>query len=132
MGALIQPGRNSTPEQRLAAAIIAQAFNDRSGSEAKHSVTQDANEARSAMFFLTTTHGDMAKWRNELCSYLDLDGDVLAERVRSLLEGTLPWPDARGRVTSEEELRRWKRGAANNDKKATRARALWQDLKKRL
>lgn len=127
---ILHAGRNSAPEQKLAAAIIAQAFNDMSGSQSKveSAASQAENDARSAILFLTARYGDNARWRNELCGYLDLDGDVLAERVRKILDGDIPWPDARTREANES----FDRGTKLADRKAERARTLWQDLKKRL
>jgi hypothetical protein len=40
-----------------------------------------------AMRYLTDRHGQSAYWRNKWCSYLDLDGDALAARVRMILDG---------------------------------------------
>ncbi|MGR3792759.1 hypothetical protein [Vannielia sp. SX4] len=91
---ILTPGRKSTPEQRFVAAIIAQAFSDMSGAatDKVSQSTSNSNNAQRAMIFLTERHGAFAKWRNELCDYLGFDGDVLAERVRSILDSDLPWP----------------------------------------
>lgn len=117
---ILQPGRKLSPEQSLAAAILTQAFSDMSpgNSNIDHQATRERNDARTAMVFLTTTYGEMAKWRNELCDYLHLDGNVLAERVRMILNGDLPWPDVR------ETKKR------TNDNYADAARSVWRDLKK--
>ena len=71
--------RAATPEQRLAAAILSQAFTD--------IFLPDCDDANASLHFLTTGYGPSARWRNQLCSYLDLDGDQLAARVRSILDG---------------------------------------------
>ncbi|MGQ0565471.1 MAG: hypothetical protein ACT4OK_10415 [Gemmobacter sp.] len=86
--------RPTTPEQKLAAAILAQAFKDMFGGAANDSVTRDTVDtiAITAMRYLTARHGQSAQWRNKWASYLDLDGDVLAVRVRMILEGQLDLP----------------------------------------
>lgn len=71
--------RAATPEQRLVAAIISQAFTD--------IFLPDCDDANASLHFLTAGYGPSARWRNQLCSYLDLDGDQLAARVRSILDG---------------------------------------------
>ena len=80
MSLLPSYGAVATPEQRLAAAIIAQAFTDMF-------LPDSADGASKAAHFLTTSYGPSAQWRNRLASYLDIDGDQLAARVRLILDG---------------------------------------------
>ena len=79
--------RPATPEQALAAAVLAQAYYDMfatgSGQGCVDAPTDDA------MRFLTATHGTAAKWRNKWCDFLGLDGDLLAVRVRAMLDGEI-------------------------------------------
>lgn len=123
MGALIlHAGRKITPEQQLVVAILAQAFNDMLGnaSGSDHIAQMTENRARQAMIFLTERHGNHARWRNDLCGFLDLDGDALSEQVRKILDSDLPWPEANGA------------GKVYSHEKIARAREQWRHLKKRL
>lgn len=81
--------RPTTPEQHLAAAILAQAFSDMFGSVANQSETRNTvdTNAVTAMRYLTDRHGQSAHWRNKWCDFLDLDGDLLATRIRMILDG---------------------------------------------
>lgn len=81
----------TTPEQHLAAAILAQAFSDMFATDNRNRQAVDT-VAVSAMRYLTDRHGLSAHWRNKWASYLDLDGDLLAVRVRMILEGQLDLP----------------------------------------
>lgn len=81
--------RASTPEQSLAAAILAQAFTDMFHLGTREDVD---TEAVQAMRYLTDRYGQVAHWRNKWCSYLDLDGDLLATRVRMILDGKVDPP----------------------------------------
>jgi hypothetical protein len=83
--------RPTTPEQRLAAAILAQAFTDMFATDNREKQAVDT-VAVSAMRYLTARHGHSAQWRNQWCDCLDLDGDMLATRVRMILEGQLDLP----------------------------------------
>lgn len=82
-----------TPERRLAAAIVAQAFSDMSATDTRDGESSDTI-ATQAIRFLTDRAGNAAQWRNRWCSYLDLDGDVLAARVRRILDGEIDATDA--------------------------------------
>lgn len=86
--------RPTTPEQHLAAAILAQAFTDMFGGAANQCETRDTVDtiAITAMRYLTDRHGQSAHWRNRWCDFLDLDGDVLATRVRMILDGQVDLP----------------------------------------
>lgn len=86
--------RPSTPEQKLAAAILAQAFKDMFGGAANQYVTCDTVDtiAITAMRYLTDRHGQSAHSRNQWCDFLDQDGDVLATRVRMILDGKIDPP----------------------------------------
>ena len=82
------------PEQHLAAAILAQAFTDMFGGAANQCETRDTVDtiAITAMRYLTDRHGQSAQWRNRWCDFVDLDGDVLATRVRMILDGKIDPP----------------------------------------
>lgn len=82
-----------TPERRLAAAIVAQAFSDMSATDTRDGESSDTI-ATQAIRFMTDRAGHAAQWRNRWCSYLDLDGDVLAARVRQILDGEIDATDA--------------------------------------
>lgn len=82
-----------TPERRLAAAIVAQAFSDMSATDTRDGESSDTI-ATQAIRFMTDRAGNAAQWRNRWCSYLDLDGDVLAARVRGILDGEIDATDA--------------------------------------
>lgn len=86
--------RPATPEQHLAAAILAQAFSDMLGGASNQCETRDTVDtiAITAMRYMTDRHSTLARWRNTWASYLDLDGDVLAARVRMILDGQLDLP----------------------------------------
>jgi len=86
--------RASTPEQHLAAAILAQAFTDMFGGAANQCETRDTVDtiAITAMRYLTDRHGQSAHWRNKWCDFLDQDGKVLATRVRMILDGKIDPP----------------------------------------
>jgi len=120
-----EPEAKTTPEQRYIVGIIAQAFEDMSTSATKdrHQSRHADNDARSAMLFLTERYGAHANWRNDLCSLIDVDGDLLTQRVRMILDYDLTWPQQRRSpgVT-----------ISGGAKEAERARAIWQHLKKRL
>ena len=85
-----------TPEQRLAAAILIAAFRDMSASSRSISESDlgkpTEGEVDAAISFLTESYGAKARWRNTLCSFLDIDGDQLAARVRMMLDGELDIP----------------------------------------
>lgn len=102
--------RPTTPEQHLAAAILAQAFGDMFGGAATSSetVTTVDRNAIAAMRFMTDRHGHSAQWRNRWCDFLDLDGDILATRVRMILDGQLD-PDDRFASRLANARDRWAR-----------------------
>lgn len=110
--------RPTTPEQKLAAAILAQAFKDMFGGAANESVNHDTVDtiAISAMRYLTARHGQLAQWRNKWASYLDLDGDVLAVRVRMILEGQLDLPGETRLAIARDRWARISQGPAPSDK----------------
>lgn len=108
----------ATPERRLAAAIVAQAFSDMSATDTRDGEASDTI-AIQAIRFLTDRAGHAAQWRNRWCSYLDLDGDALAARVRKILDGEIDAPDEmRGRA----HIGAFDQGIA-------RARARWERLR---
>ena len=99
--------RASTPEQALAAAILTQAFTDMFpvGNRDDGRVDTDAVHA---MRYLTDRYGHSAYWRNKWCSYLDLDGDLLATRVRMILDGVVDPPaDMRFTQRLDHARARW-------------------------
>ncbi|HCP82003.1 MAG TPA: hypothetical protein DIT67_10580 [Octadecabacter sp.] len=69
----------STPERAFVAAIISQAYADMLGPNDDH--------AFPAISFLTTTFGEHARWRAHLCALIDLDGQLVAQRIVNGLEG---------------------------------------------
>lgn len=83
--------RPTTPEQALAAAILAQAYSDMFATDNRDKQAVDTI-AVSAMRYLTDRHGLSAQWRNRWCDALDLDGDMLATRVRMILDGQVDLP----------------------------------------
>lgn len=100
----------STPEQRLAAAILAQTFSDMFLTDSREIESVDT-VAVQAMRYMTDRHGQSAYWRNKWCSYFDLDGDTLATRVRMILDGQADPPgyDARFAQRLERARDRWAR-----------------------
>lgn len=97
----------ATPERRLAAAVVAQAFQDMGATCTVATDTADTI-AIQAIKFLTDRSGHAAQWRNRWCSYLDMDGDQLAARVRGILDGEINPPDMRG-ITLARARERWVR-----------------------
>lgn len=108
----------ASPERRLAAAIVAQAFSDMSATDTRDGEASDT-AAVSAIRFLTDRAGHAAQWRNRWCSYLDLDGDVLAARVRGILDGEIDATDAMRGLAR----------VALFDQGIARARARWARLR---
>lgn len=110
--------RPTTPEQKLAAAILAQAFKDMFGGAANDSVTRDTVDtiAITAMRYLTARHGLLAQWRNQWCDFLDLDGDVLATRVRLILDGKVDLPGESRLAAARDRWARISQGPAPSDK----------------
>jgi hypothetical protein len=94
----------------LAAAILAQAFSDMFLTDSSEIESVDT-VAVHAMRYLTDRHGQSAYWRNKWCSYLDLDGDTLATRVRMILDGLADPPgyDARFSQRLDRARDRWAR-----------------------
>lgn len=95
----------ASPERRLAAAIVAQAFSDMGATDTRDGEPSD-HIATQAIRFLTDRAGHAAQWRNRWCNYLDLDGDQVASQVRRMLDGEIDPPnDLRGtaRVGSFEK-----------------------------
>lgn len=116
-----------TPEQRLIAAIIMTAYRDMlpDPSERKWRDTEgDAVhlDTDRAIAFLTDRTGPSARLRNHYAALLDIDGDLLAERVRRMLDGELPFP-----LPSTPEGR--KTAATRHDDRVAAARARWLHLK---
>ncbi len=95
---MILGDRPQTPEAALVTAIIMQAYRDlfmtvRTGATASFTARADQDQA---MSFLTDRTGTLARHRNHLCSLIGWDGDVLAERIRAMMEGDdFPMPTDR-------------------------------------
>lgn len=100
--------RPATPEQALAAAVISQAYVDMFSTISGQGWVDAA--ADEAMNFLTTRHGTAAKWRNRWCDFLGMDGDLLAARVRAMLDGEIdPAGDPHLTKRIEHARARWAR-----------------------
>lgn len=109
-----------TPEQRLVAAILQQAYRDMFAVGRPPGETNDGRADSAsidgAIRFLTDTHGHKARWRNHYCSLIDLDGNELATRIRLMLDGAIDVP------FDEDAAKRHEAGVA-------RARERWRHLK---
>lgn len=80
--------RPKTPEAAFVMAILMQAYRDLFASvrsDASASFTTQADQDQ-AMSFLTDRAGTLARHRNHLCSLIGWDGDVLAERIRAMMD----------------------------------------------
>lgn len=109
---------DSTPEVKLAAAILAQAFSDMTTTDTRDGESADT-AACAAIRFLTDRAGTSAQWRNLWCAAVNLDGDRIAARVRKLLDGEIePNAEMRGRA----HISAFDRGIA-------RARERWARIK---
>lgn len=92
---MILGDRPQTPEAALVTAIIMQAYRDlfmivRADETSSFTGRADQDQA---MSFLTDQVGTLARHRNHLCSLIGWDGDVLAERIRSMMNGDVfPMP----------------------------------------
>lgn len=107
---------DSTPEVKLAAAILAQAFSDMTTTDARDTADTDAC---AAIRFLTDRAGSSAQWRNLWCAAVNIDGDRIAARVRKLLDGEIePTAEMRGRAH-----------ISAFDKGIARARERWARMK---
>ena len=102
-----------TPEQRLVVNILTHAYLDL--------LADDETEARSSMHFWTSRAGSFARWRNHLCSLIDIDGDLAAQIVRSQLDGKrdIPTPGESSKAAARTRHARL----------VERARQRWQHLK---
>lgn len=99
----------TTPEQRLAAAILAQAYSDMFLLDGGVDAGGDTIAVQ-AMRYLTDRHGSSAHWRNKWCAYLDHDGDLLATQVRKILDGEIDPPaDSRFTKHLDRARDRWAR-----------------------
>jgi hypothetical protein len=93
------PDLPRTPEAALVTAILMQAYRDlfvtvRTESNASFTTQSDQDQA---ITFLTDQTGAMARHRNALCALIGWDGDVLAARIRAMMDGddfAPPTPDA--------------------------------------
>ncbi len=115
-----------TPEQRLVAAILQQAYRDMFTAGRAPANGDDGRPDNAsidgAIRFLTDTHGHKAWWRNYYCSLLDLDGDVLAARVRMMLDGAMDVPIDESPTKRDSGIKRHEAGVV-------RARERWRHLK---
>ncbi|GAA6192895.1 hypothetical protein [Phaeobacter sp. NW0010-22] len=108
-----------TPEATFVTAIIMQAYRDlfiTIKSDGSSSFTTQADQD-AAMSFLTDSSGTLARHRNDLCSLIGWDGNVLAARIRDMMDGAEfppPVPDpspatiARHADAVERIRARWK------------------------
>ena len=119
---MLPTDQKQTPEAALVTAILMQAYRDlfvsvRTESNASFTTQSDQDQA---ITFLTDHAGAMARHRNALCALIGWDGNVLAARVRAMMDGNTfppPTPDAT---------------PATLERHATavvRLRQRWQDLK---
>ncbi|MEL6467884.1 MAG: hypothetical protein AAFQ58_23215 [Pseudomonadota bacterium] len=116
------PDLPRTPEAALVTAILSQAYRDlfvtvRTESNASFTTQSDQDQA---ITFLTDRAGAYAQHRNVLCALIGWDGDVLAARIRAMMDGddfAPPTPDATPATVE--------RHAAAVE----RLRERWQDLK---
>lgn len=119
---MINAGNPQTPEEAFVTSIIMQAYRDlfvsiRNESNASFTTQSDQDQA---ITFLTDRSGSLARHRNDLCSLIGWDGDVLAARVRAMLESgdfAPPTPDA-----NQATLERYTVAFG-------RVRRRWRDLK---
>ena len=111
-----------TPKQALVTAILMQAYRDLFAavkSDGAAALTTQSDQDR-AIYFLTDRRGEFAWWRNHYCSFVGIDGDVLAERVRSMMEGEeFPQPSADSSASTR----------ARHKKQQVSLRARWRYLK---
>lgn len=88
------PDAPQTPEAALVTAILMQAYrdlflsviNDSGATSASQTFTSQP-ERDQAITFLTEQTGAMARHRNALCALIGWDGNLLATRVRAMMEG---------------------------------------------
>ncbi|MFZ7093716.1 hypothetical protein [Primorskyibacter sp. 2E233] len=96
---LMLPDQSQPPEAALVTTILMQAYRDlfvTVRNESNASFTTQSDQDR-AIEFLTDLSGGNARHRNALCALIGWDGDVLAARVRAMMEGddfAPPTPDA--------------------------------------
>lgn len=122
-------GRPQSPEQALVSKIILQAYRDMLATpsdDATSSVVSSIERDR-AIHFLTAASGRVADWRNHLCWLLDLDGDVIAERFRMMLDGDLDMPHPASEDASNADSRA--RTGSRHITRVADARARWRYLK---
>ena len=102
--------------------IIMQAYRDlfvsvRQESNASFTTQSDQDQA---ITFLTDFTGAFARHRNDLCSLIGWDGDVLAARLRGMMEGDdFPHPSTDPKPAAR----------AQHEAAVERIRRRWQDLK---
>lgn len=79
----------TSPESAFVTAIIMQAYRDlfvNVNTNNAQSFTTRVDQDK-AISFLTDTHGRFAAHRNHLCSLIGWDGNVLAARIRRMMDG---------------------------------------------
>lgn len=118
---MIKTDAPQTPEATLVTAIIMQAYRDlfvsvRQESNASFTTQSDQDQA---ITFLTDRTGAFARHRNDLCSLIGWDGDVLAARLRGMMEGDdFPHPSTDPKPAAR----------AQHEAAVERIRRRWQDL----
>lgn len=119
---MINAGNPQTPEEAFVTAIIMQAYRDlfvsiRNESNASFTTQSDQDQV---ITFLTDKAGAMARHRNSLCSLIGWDGDVLAARLRAMMEGDIfPHPSSESKPAAR----------AQHEAAVERLRRRWRDLK---
>jgi hypothetical protein len=96
----------TSPETAFVTAIIMQAYRDlfvnvNTGSGPSFTTRCDQDQA---IAFLTDQTGQFAAHRNHLCSLIGWDGNVLAARVRRMMDGD-DFPIANGESTPTAQKR---------------------------
>lgn len=115
-----------SPEASLVTAIIMRAYADllasKNSADTASGSSVSLTEREQALKFLTETSGRYATLRNEYCDFVGFDGDVLAERIRAMLDGERDFPVPHESI-SPAILER-------HDKAVSYVRAMWIEQKK--
>lgn len=79
-----------TPETRLIHAVIQQAVLDLFAISPAGASERGVAERREALAFLTASQGAWARQRDEFCTIIDLDPDLVRAEIVAILEGAEP------------------------------------------
>lgn len=126
---MMQPGAPQAPEAALVTAILMQAYRDLflSVSNDSGQAFTSQSERDQAITFMTEQTGAMARHRNALCAVIGWDGNILAARVRAMMEGddfppsspdATPLALARHATAVERLRERWHAMRAPHQRKA--------------